>query len=314
MNDVDLGAVRAFVAVAEEGYFGEAAVRLGISQQAVSKRIARLEADLGLRLLLRSRAGAALTDDGRAFLPHARALTGLADQALAALRGRRGALRIDVLDTRLAPIDLVRAFHESEEGAEVEIVTSDGLRSARAALARGSVDAALCRVDGEPEEDLVAVPALLEPLHLLAGRGHPLAGLPRVEMARLAGATVWMPGNAPGSEWADYYRLLAEAFAVRIDASGPDFGYEHLAAEVGAGGLLSFVGEGTRIPWRPDIVQIPLVEPVPVYPHSLLRHRQNPHPLLPRLLAFVTRARPSFDPRRQWLPAPDRAAFTAAAR
>ena len=69
--ELDLGAVRTFLAVVDDGHFTDAADRLGMSQQAVSKRIARLESDLGAPLLNRSRAGARLTDDGEAFLPPA---------------------------------------------------------------------------------------------------------------------------------------------------------------------------------------------------------------------------------------------------
>ncbi|MFC7586143.1 LysR family transcriptional regulator [Nonomuraea antimicrobica] len=174
--DLDLGAVRAFVAVTEDRYFSEAAARLGISQQAVSKRVAKLESDLGLRLFFRTRNGADLTSDGRAFLHYARALVGLGDQALEALRGRRRSLRVDVLDTRLVAVDLVRAFHQGATDADVEVVTSNGLRSALGTLSGGSVDAAFARVRGALDEDLRHVPAYLEPVHLLVGRDHPSPG------------------------------------------------------------------------------------------------------------------------------------------
>jgi DNA-binding transcriptional LysR family regulator len=47
---VDLDAVRTFVAVADTGRFAEAADDLSITRQAVSKRVAALERDLGVRL------------------------------------------------------------------------------------------------------------------------------------------------------------------------------------------------------------------------------------------------------------------------
>jgi DNA-binding transcriptional LysR family regulator len=310
---LDLSAVRAFVAIAEDGYFSEAAVRLGISQQAISKRIARLESALGLRLFFRSRHGAGLTGDGRAFLPHARALVGLADQALETLRGRRRALRVDVLDTRLASIDLIHAFHQATDGADVDIVTSDGFRTARVSLARGLVDAAFGRISGTLEDDLRAMPAYLEPLHLLAARGHPLAGgeRQRLRMAELAGTTAWMPGNTEGSEWAEFYRFLGAEFGIVMDISGPDFGYEHFVQEIASNRLVSFIGESTRVPWHPDTVRLPLIDPTPVYPWWLLRHQQNPHPTLDLLADHVKSICRPYDPRRQWLPEPDRAAFLA---
>ncbi|MFI0370562.1 LysR family transcriptional regulator [Actinomadura sp. 1N219] len=310
--DLDLAAVRAFVAITEDRYFSEAAARLGISQQAISKRIAKLESVLGVPLFARRHGGAELTSDGAAFLTHARVLVNTADQAVELLRSRRRALRVDVLDTRVAPIDLIRAFHETVPDVNIEIITSDGLRSARDALARGSVDAAFCRVGGTPGEELVCLPAHLEPAHLLVGRDHPLAGLRQVEIARLAGRTVWMPGNVTGSEWAEYHDLLSSEFGFRIDTTGPNFGYEHFVSKIASGErATSIVGENVRIPWHPDTVRIPLVDPVPLYPWSMLHHRRNHHPALALLAQHIIGRHRPFDPRHQWLPAPDRAAFTA---
>ncbi|WP_131739333.1 helix-turn-helix domain-containing protein [Actinomadura roseirufa] len=51
--DLDLTLVRAFVTTSETLHFGRAAERLGTSQQALSKRIARLEALLAVRLFER---------------------------------------------------------------------------------------------------------------------------------------------------------------------------------------------------------------------------------------------------------------------
>ncbi|GLW06858.1 LysR family transcriptional regulator [Microtetraspora sp. NBRC 13810] len=307
--DLDLAAVRAFVAVTEDRYFSEAAATLGITQQAVSKRIAKLESDLGVRLFSRTRTGAELTRDGGAFLHHARALVGIADQALEMLHARRRSLRVDVLDTRLAALDVVRAFHRTVEDMEVEIITSDGLRSARGALAHGSIDAAFARVSGTLEDDLVSVPAYLEQAHLLVARDHPLAGLPQVEAARLSGMTAWMPGNVAGSEWAEFWDLFGAAFDIRIDVTGPNFGWEHFVEEIGSGERVGLAGEWCRLPSHPRTVQIPIVDPAPMYPCSLLRHRQNRHPVLAALTRFVEGDFRPYDPRRQWLPAPDRAAF-----
>jgi Bacterial regulatory helix-turn-helix protein, lysR family len=63
---VDLDAVRTFVAVTDAGRFAEAADDLSITQQAVSKRIAVLERDLGVRLFTRTARGTTLTTDGPA--------------------------------------------------------------------------------------------------------------------------------------------------------------------------------------------------------------------------------------------------------
>jgi DNA-binding transcriptional LysR family regulator len=285
--ELDIGTVRAFVTVAGCRRFGEAADELGLSQQAVSKRIAKLESDLGTTLLRRTSAGAEPTEDGAAFLLPARALLATAAQAADAVRSRRRALRVDVLGTRLATTELVREFHESS-GADVEIITSNGLRSAVPALVRGSIDAAFARVLGPLDPALTHIPARLDPLHVLVGAAHPLAGRKQVGMAELAGATAWMPGNTPGTEWTAWFDDLAAEFALRIETPSPNFGFDHLLDEVaGTPGALTFAGEGVRVPWHPDLARIPVAPPVPVYAHSLLLRRGNRHPLLPALIAHV---------------------------
>ena len=58
----------AFIAVAQEGSFTRAAVRLGVSQPALSKTIRTLEERLGLRLLSRTTRSVAPTEAGERLL------------------------------------------------------------------------------------------------------------------------------------------------------------------------------------------------------------------------------------------------------
>src|ERR1700679_3009483 len=89
---MNLAAVRAFVSIADERQFQLAADHLDISQQAVSKRLAALESDLGVRLFTRTAGGTQLTIDGQALLPHARQLLRIEQRAADSVRpGRRGA-------------------------------------------------------------------------------------------------------------------------------------------------------------------------------------------------------------------------------
>lgn len=71
---MDFRHLRYFVAIAEEGSFTRAARRLFIAQPALSKQIHDLEEEIGVRLLVRSARGAALTVPGAELLEHARAL------------------------------------------------------------------------------------------------------------------------------------------------------------------------------------------------------------------------------------------------
>ena len=113
--DVDVAALRAFVAVAELGRFSAAGDELGISQQAVSKRIASLEKTLGVLLLRRDHTGTGPTVEGNIVLPHARSVLAAAARLTSALGTRARPLRVDVVGTRLSTVWLVRSFHESRE-------------------------------------------------------------------------------------------------------------------------------------------------------------------------------------------------------
>ncbi len=64
---MDLEELRTFVEVADAGGVSPAALRLGVSKSIVSRRLARLEAELGIQLLARSTRGAALTEAGTTF-------------------------------------------------------------------------------------------------------------------------------------------------------------------------------------------------------------------------------------------------------
>jgi DNA-binding transcriptional LysR family regulator len=68
---MDIEELRTFVEVAEAGGVTAAATRLGLSKSIVSRRLARLEADLGVQLLARTTRGAALTEAGLTFRDHA---------------------------------------------------------------------------------------------------------------------------------------------------------------------------------------------------------------------------------------------------
>lgn len=68
---MDIEELRTFVEVADAGGVTAAALRLGLSKSIVSRRLARLEADLGVQLLARTTRGAALTEAGLTFRDHA---------------------------------------------------------------------------------------------------------------------------------------------------------------------------------------------------------------------------------------------------
>lgn len=295
---MDLDAVRTFVAAADAGQFQEAAADLSITQQAVSKRIAALEKDLGVRLFTRTARGARLTGDGQAFLPHARELLDAAERAAASVRpgGRASrALRVDVIGRRLGPAALLRDFHQTHPAIELDVVTLFDATAAIAALLSGTIDASFRAVTRRLPDGIEAARVFDEPIQLLTGSAHELAAARAVTPDELVGHRIWMPGIAPGTEWAAYYAEFAAAFGLTIDVVGPNFGTEPLLDVIASSpALASFVGERTHLLWPADygLRRIALHDPAPVYPHSLVWRRDNAHPALTALRDHLGSVRP----------------------
>jgi DNA-binding transcriptional LysR family regulator len=77
------------VAVADTGGVSGAARRLGLPKSIVSRRLARLESELGAQLLTRTTRGAALTEAGATFREHAARVVAELDAARDSPRSRR---------------------------------------------------------------------------------------------------------------------------------------------------------------------------------------------------------------------------------
>ncbi len=94
---MDIEELQTFVEVADAGGVSRAAQRLGVSKSIVSRRLARLEAELGVQLMARSTRGAALTEAGATFRDYADracAEIEMAREAILPAGELRGRLRI----------------------------------------------------------------------------------------------------------------------------------------------------------------------------------------------------------------------------
>ena len=108
---MDIEELRTFVEVADAGGITAASVRLGVAKSFVSRRLVRLEAELGVQLLARTTRGASLTEAGATFREYAARVCAeieIAKETIlpaGALRGRlRVAAPLSFGPTHFAPV------------------------------------------------------------------------------------------------------------------------------------------------------------------------------------------------------------------
>lgn len=307
---MDLEALRTYLAVVETERFQAAADELGITQQAVSKRIAALERSLGVALFVRLATGAELTVEGRSLLPHARELIGLAARAATAVLPERRALRVDVLNTRTAPATALREFHRFHPEYELDVIELPDATAEEAvrSVSLGTIDATF-RGLPQPRIGLpvgVLAERVIDDAHeLLVGSGHVLADREYVSLDELSAHEIWMPGMRAATEWGGYYEALSAQFRLVIATAGPSFGADSMLDSLAHSRVLAtLVGEGSRYLWPETygLRRIPIVGPTPVYPHSLVWREENTHPGLAAFVTFLRQRRAEHAQRDGWVP------------
>ncbi|MBL6078851.1 LysR family transcriptional regulator [Belnapia sp. T18] len=232
-----------FLAVAEEGHFGRAAARLGVSQPPLTAQIQALEAELGVRLLERTRKGARPTREGQALLPILRRLAEEAKQVESLARelraGRHAPMAMACVTSALFDYlpPLVRGLRAAAPDSALavrEMDTADAVE----ALRRGEVDFALARLDRD-RPPLRVMPLGSDALVAAMPEGHALldeAG--PLPLAALAGeALVLLP------------RSISPAYFDRQVSACREAGFEPVAMrEVGSAmAQLAFVAAGLGV-------------------------------------------------------------------
>ncbi|MEV6776387.1 LysR family transcriptional regulator [Streptomyces syringium] len=306
--DLDLAQVRAFVRAAEELHFGRAAGTLAISQQALSKRIARLESLLGTELFQRGGNGVRLTEAGQRFLPPARQTLAAADAAVAAAVVKDRPLRVDVWGHLYAPMRTLAQV--AREAGELALGHGRDLPSVTAALLHGDIDAAFGRVHPPLHAGLAHRLVRLEPVDAVLSADHPLATEPALRPDQLRGSVLWAPGAL---DRLDFLHQFAERFDIRDRAASVNLGLAHFLAEVaGDPRRFALLPADVPLPEIPGLRAVPLVDPTPLYAWSLLWRTGDAHPGLNHLTgacaAEAGRSRwLEYNPARDWLPEPPQA-------
>ncbi|MGR3289838.1 MAG: LysR family transcriptional regulator [Paracoccaceae bacterium] len=162
-RNLDMTALRSFVAVSDAGGVTRAAGFLNLTQSAVSMQLKRLEESLNIQLLDRSARTIALTASGEQLLGYARQMLSLNDEVYGRLTHQafEGEIKLGVPHDIVYPaIPIVlRRFNAEYPRVKVQLVSSH-TRALKEQFARGECDMILTTEDGcdSGGESLVTLP------------------------------------------------------------------------------------------------------------------------------------------------------------
>lgn len=301
--DLDVRSLRHFVAVAEELNFTRAAARMFVAQQAISRDIRRLEERLGAQLFVRTTRRVTLTAEGQRVFDRARDLIALHDQLIDEVGDNNRPVVIDLMsEGRLTGTKILEACRRAVPERDFRSRYGGGVQVVLHPLRTGLIAAALGRADwiGRPptpwlERSLIRY----EPLAVLLPKAHPLAHHEAISVATLRDQEIDVNLTNPDApEWSDLARQFLELAGAR--ATPP-----HLPA-IGENQADHLVRQGLPILTGLDHAEVPggvvrpLVDPVPIYPWSLLWRRG----LDRRILDVITEASDRIGSQDGWLALP----------
>ncbi len=242
---VEVRHLAALRAVAEEGTFGAAALRLGYAQSAISQQIAALERYVGRRLFDRPGGSrpVTLTRSGELLLGHAESIM----TRLAAARidlesltdeDAKGALRIGAYQSVAAAILplILRELGAEPDEMVFELTESNDDRHLLELLQSGDLDIAFAALP-IPEGPLEATPLLHDPYVLLVQEDHPYTDFEReLTLEEVAGVPlITFKRSASAANVEDVFALhgLSPRFVQRVEDAATLHGF--VAAGLGCG-------------------------------------------------------------------------------
>jgi DNA-binding transcriptional LysR family regulator len=314
-RELDLRALRYFVAAAEELHFTRAAARLFIAQQALSRDIAHLERDLGTQLFTRTTRRVALTPAGERLLVRARELIALNDATWRELRPAARTTVADLLsEGRRTGVVVLETARDASPDLDFRGMYGGGMAKAVSGLLAGDIDVGFGRADWTSRRESAALVAELirfEPLAVLLPDDYALAGLDVVPLEALEGHEIDVNIDDPASpEWTDLARqLLAVARARPVAAHTKAIGVEEASYHLRRQGLPILTGL--------DMADVPggvvraIVDPTMLFPWSIVYRRGSERE--PGVAALLEAARATsraegwLDRAEDaWLPEPER--------
>ena len=190
---MEIRQLRYFTVVAAELSFTRAAQKLHVSQPPLSQQIASLEAELGARLFRRTSRSVALSEEGRAFLPHAQAVLARLEEARSHVQrvasGLQGRVQVGLAGSHfLGPFPrFVKQFRLQRPSLEMvlkEMTPAEHLQ----ALCDGRLDLCLSRNPMTVPHGTTHISAALlwrDPVVVALPPGHRLATRGRIRLAEL---------------------------------------------------------------------------------------------------------------------------------
>jgi LysR family transcriptional regulator, transcription activator of glutamate synthase operon len=266
-----------FVAVARAEHMTHAAEEIGVPQSTLSRSIARLEADLGVGLFVRTGRTVRLTREGRTLLRHAERALGELTAAAHEIRGdadelhgRIGLAFLTTLGVAAVP-RLLRDFRATHP--DVRFTLMQGPHALLLERLR-SGDADLALTSPLPDEPgLVAEPLDEEELRLAVPADHPLAasreGVALAEAARepFIGFQRGFGMRGTVDAW-----CREAGFVPRVAFEGGDA--ETLRGLVGAGLGVALLPMAVH-PATPEVVELPVTTPRTTRTIGLVRVRDR---------------------------------------
>lgn len=210
---MDTQNLAAFLEVAASGSFSRAAERLHLSQPAVSKRVAALEAQLGQALFDRVGRRVRLTDAGRSLQPYAQQALERIEDGRRALSQRSGVVAGQLtIGTshhiglhRLPPV--LRAYTQRNPRVDLDLRFMDSEDACEAVL-RGELELGIVTLPLQPLPNLETRRVWPDPLAVVVAPDHPLAHQRRLRPADLAAHPAVLPDERTYT-----HRIVRRAFA-----------------------------------------------------------------------------------------------------
>ena len=196
---MDKPSLRAFLEVAECGSFSLAADKLGLTQPAVSKRIAALEHHLDTSLFDRIGRQVTLTEAGRALMPRAEGIIQSIADAELSVKDLSGLVsgRLSLATSHHIGLHkLPRVLRRFTQRYPAVVLDLDFLDSERAydLMLRGKIELSVVTLDPVMDPAFSAAVVWPDPLHLAFAPEHPLAESDAIELASLSEYPAILPG------------------------------------------------------------------------------------------------------------------------